>query len=341
MKMELILDRAKPCNVVHFHMCVSDAARRHTIYQTDKSKWRYGGVEPHVCPCGAKGHRIEKSLNTIHYYCQAPKIGSLFMATNYPKFKAFSVESSAIYSLWRLYKMTDESTVREIMFSRCRGHFSLLRDIEKNTAWRRQHLEAQEKQWIQEHLPYRPSKVFPEIVNWMQLFTNNIIDKTRFPFLVLNGDSQMGKTRFAARLLGESKTLILSCQNIGLPNLRTFRRHQRRCIVFDEASHIMVFNNKQVFQAGVDSVMLGQSNCNEHAYSVWLYGVPLIVSTNDWLLGATPEQKVWILRNSVQVDVKEPMWVESAPMYLMDEMENIQTDDHGIFGHSGGVDDVD
>ena len=237
--------------------------------------------------------------------------------------------------------MTDESTVREIMFSKCRGHFSLLRDIEKNTAWRRQHLEAQEKQWIQEHLPYRPSKVFPEIVKWMQLFTNNIIDKTRFPFLVLNGDSQMGKTRFAARLFGESKTLILSCQNIGLPNLRTFRRHQHRCIVFDEASHNMVFNNKQVFQAGVDSVMLGQSNCNEHAYSVWLYGVPLIVSTNDWLLGATPEQKVWILRNSVQVDVTEPMWVESATLYLMDEMENIQTGDHGIFGHTGGVDDVD
>jgi hypothetical protein len=145
MKMELTLDRAKPCNVVHFHMCVSDSARRHTILQMHKSKWRYGGVEPHVCPCGAKGHRVEKSLNTIHYYCQAPKIGSLFMATNYSKFKAFSVESSAIYSLWRLYKMTDESTVREIMFSRCRGHFSLLRDIEKNTAWRRQHMEAQEK----------------------------------------------------------------------------------------------------------------------------------------------------------------------------------------------------
>ena len=75
MNMELTLNRAKPCNVVHFHMCVSDAARRHSIHQTDKSKWRYGGVEPHVCPCGAKGHRIDKSLNTIHYYCQAPKIG--------------------------------------------------------------------------------------------------------------------------------------------------------------------------------------------------------------------------------------------------------------------------
>ena len=84
--------------------------------------------------------------------------------------------------------MTDESTVREIMFSRCRGHFSLLRDIEKNTAWRRQRMEAQEKQWIQDQFPYRPSKIFPEIMKWMQLFTDKIIDKTRFPFFVLNGD---------------------------------------------------------------------------------------------------------------------------------------------------------
>jgi hypothetical protein len=35
------------------------------------------------------------------------------------------------------------------------------------------------------------------------------------------------------------------------------------------------------------------------------------------------------------------MWVESATLYLMDERENIQTGDHGIFGHTGGVDDVD
>ena len=49
MKMELTLDRAKPCNVVHLHMCVSDTERRHTIFQTEKSKWRYGrGCSPCV-----------------------------------------------------------------------------------------------------------------------------------------------------------------------------------------------------------------------------------------------------------------------------------------------------
>ena len=341
MKMELTIDRVKPCNVVHFHMCVTDSERRHTWTSSEQDRWRYGGVPVHVSPCGAKGIRIEKSLNTIHYYCQAPKIGSLFMATNYPKFTAFAVESSAIYSLWRLYKMTDQSTIRELVRSRCRGFVSLQRDIRNNSAARRQEVEEAEKNWIQQRLPYCSSKVFPEIVKWMQLFTNPSNDRTRFPFLVLNGESQMGKTRFAARLFGESKTLILSCQNIGLPNLRSFRRDQHRCIVFDEASHTMVFNNKQVFQAGIDTVMLGQSNCNEHAYSVWLYGVPLVVSTNDWLLGASVEQQDWLSRNSVLVNVKEKMWVESAMLYLMDRVENIDSDEHEVQGLEGGVDDVD
>jgi len=103
----------------------------------------------------------------------------------------------------------------------------------------------------------------------------------------------------------------------------------------------MVLNNKLVFQAGIDNVMLGQSNCNEHVYSVWLYGVPLVVSTNDWLLGASLEQQDWNFRNSVLVNVKEKMWVESAMLYLMDWIENIDSFEHEVRGLDGGVDDVD
>ena len=121
------------------------------------------------------------------------------MATNYPKFTGFAVESSAIYSLWRLYKMTDQSTIKELMLSRCRAHGSLLRDIRNNSAWRRQDMEEAQKIWIQTRMPYRASKVFPEILKWMQLFTDTSVDRSRFPFLVLNGESQMGKIRFAAR----------------------------------------------------------------------------------------------------------------------------------------------
>ena len=91
-----------------------------------------------------------------------------------------------------------------------------------------------------------------------------------------------------------------------------------RCIVYDEASHDMVVANKQVFQAGLDEVMLGQSACNEHAYSAWLYAVPMVVSTNNWLLGATEEEVSWLQKNLIVVDVTEPMWWEENILALVD-----------------------
>jgi hypothetical protein len=50
-------------------------------------------------------------------------------------------------------------------------------------------MEEADKNWIQQRMPYGSTKVIPEIVKWTQLFTNTIIDRTRFPFLVLNGES--------------------------------------------------------------------------------------------------------------------------------------------------------
>jgi hypothetical protein len=141
--MELTLNRAKLHNVVHFHLCLSDLTQRHRLASLDV--WRYAGVKPHVTACGAKGNKVWKSVNTVHYYCQAPKIGSVFVYTNYERFTRFPVEGGAIYALWRLYKMTDASAIREITLSRCRGAAGYIRDIDANTNWRRNHQEKAEQ----------------------------------------------------------------------------------------------------------------------------------------------------------------------------------------------------
>ena len=332
-KMELTLNRAKLHNVVHFHLCLSDPSQRHRLAPLDP--WRYAGVKPHVTACGAKGNKVWKSVNTVHYYCQAPKIGSVFVRTNYERFTRFPVEGGAIYALWRLYKMTDASAIREITLSRCRGAAGYIRDINANTNWRRNHQEKVEQAWLQMRVPLKASKMYPAIFAWMQLFNNDSLVRTRFPFLVLNGPSHMGKTRYASQLFGIAKTLVLSCQGVLAPNLKPFRRHEHSCIVFDEGSHDMVFRNKQVFQAGVDVVMLGQSNCNEHAYACWLYGIPLVVSTNDWLVGASVDQAAWLNANSVVIQVTEPMWLESAPIALTDGVATMEQE-FDVGGHRAG-----
>ena len=87
-------------------------------------------------------------------------------------------------------------------------------------------------------------------------------------------------------------------------------------MLFAEAHHRMVFSNKQLFQAGLDEITLSQSNCQEHAYAVWMYGAPLIVSTNEWMLGAEPHEKAWLNANSRVVKVDSHLWV--------DQMEALQ-----------------
>ena len=44
----------------------------------------------------------------------------------------------------------------------------------------------------------------------------------------------------------------------------------------------------------------------------------MVVSTNDWLLGAKGEEITWLEKNSVVVKVTEPMWCEEAFLALTD-----------------------
>ena len=67
---------------------------------------------------------------------------------------------------------------------------------------------------------HKPPVFIPWVAEWMRLFSDHFGRNTRFPFLVLHGPSQHGKTTFAKQLYGPQKTLLLSCQNVQQPNLK-------------------------------------------------------------------------------------------------------------------------
>ena len=315
-KCEVTLAAKDPSrHLVHFHLQISDAQTRRKV--TDKAFWTFLGFQPHIQPTAGRGRYLYKAVSNGHYYAQSPKIGSIFVFTNYPCFKECPVDQAYVFGLWKRYKMEDDVAQQEIIRARGRGAKGYLQEIDFNRRWRQAQLEKAERLLVEWSLPLKPSKCFKVVLDWMKLFIDEYGRATRFPFLVLNGDSRLGKTRYAAQLWGKAHTLILSCQGVLKPNLKDFSR-AIRCIVYDEASHDMVVANKQVFQAGLDEVMLGQSACNEHAYSAWLYAVPMVVSTNNWLLGATEEEVSWLQKNSIVVDVTEPMWWEENILALVD-----------------------
>ena len=102
--------------------------------------------------------------------------------------------------------------------------------------------------------------------------------------------------------------------------MRTFDRTKHRAIVFDEAASSLIVAHKQVFQAGLDASLLGQSKTNSLAYSVWLHGVPLIVSTNSWLDDVDHAcDREWLLGNSVVIWVDEPMYFDRELLQLTND----------------------
>ncbi|CAE7662212.1 unnamed protein product [Symbiodinium microadriaticum] len=260
------------------------------------------GAQPHVQPVLGKGIYLTRALDAGHYYCQAPKIGSVHVATNYVAYRDFTVELQTIFNLWRRHKLENSVAKSELMTARGRGTRNYLAEIQHHEAWQQARRDAAVKALLETWMPWKPSRIVPAVVEWMQLVAT-VGTRARFPFLVLVGPSQYGKTEYARRLWDAARTLVLSCESIRQPNLKCFQRQVHTCIVFDEGSEEMVLSNRQLFQAGLNECMLAQSNCQEHCYSVWLYGIALAISTNTWL-GKDP----WLAKNAVVVRVDEPLW---------------------------------
>ena len=126
-------------------------------------------------------------------------------------------------------------------------------------------------------------------LKWLQQYVPESGLLRHMPMLMA-GKSRSGKTKKACSIFGQRHTLAVNCQGLGknLPSLREFRRSEHRCIVFDEISSDQVLANKLVFQAGIDKLTLAQSQCNAHAYDVWLYGVPMILCSNFFQMASMP-----------------------------------------------------
>ena len=309
LKMEVSLHRRQSENIVHFHACMTEHTGYHIKHEN--KYWEFAGAVPHFVPLQAKGPRqAEKAKFRLHYYVQAPKIGTVFVATNLTLDGV--IDATLIYQLWRQRKMLGCVARAQIQYQRCPSAKTWLEYIEFHENREQAAREEALRQVLALSLPLSRFKDLPVVKDWMCLYIDHWGKATRFKFLVLNGPSQMGKTRFAESLWGQQMTLVTSCQGVRSPNLKNFQRARHRCIVFDEASSAMVVNNKQLFQAGLDLCQLGQSQCNQHSYTTWLYAIPLIISTNDWLRDITDEgEKHWLEANSVLVEVTEPLFFQN------------------------------
>jgi hypothetical protein len=127
--------------------------------------------------------------------------------------------------------------------------------------------------------------------------------------LIYDGPSRTGKTERALSWFGQDRTLTVNCQGVRSPCLKDFETGGFRAICYEEASWELLWENRQLLQSGLNPVLLGQSQCNEHCYWVNVFGTPQLVTSNNFFEGCqSQEARAWIKANAFYVRVETPLY---------------------------------
>jgi hypothetical protein len=248
--------------------------------------------------------------NAGMYYLHAPKYGQLFSGGSLQPFRDYPVQGAWVLSLLQSEKIGFAEARREIV----RSAKDLPRLLANLDRWRqetgRMALEVQMRSTNQLLAATRkPFVKLPQVTAWLEHYS---VLRDRYCFLVLDGPSQMGKTRFSMSLVPEGCALELNMASAPQPDLRSFDSSVHTLILFDEAEPKQILAQKKLFQAPACLVKLGCSPTNCDAYDVYLHRRMLVVSANDWLAKLSrlpPADRGWLEANSFFVAVESPLFV--------------------------------
>ena len=298
---------------VHLHSCwVSKASRK---WATNMTRYCFGDSVPFrsrdAVSNRARGRSVTSAWHAGIYYVVAPKKGSLFTWSSVLPFQDFVVNAEWITVMWQMSKLTN--TVACEQYTLCKRdvkrHIQNVRDQECLEREQLLKKRLEEAQTIMAKT-LKPRKRIALVDDVWLVEQNEVRDRQRF--LVLDGPSVTGKTRFAILLRGAFRTLEVNCAAcLREPDLRAFEAGRHLCIVFDEAHCQMVIACKRLFQAPPASVQMAASATNCFGYSVCVHGVLLVVCSNTWrteLQSMSADDRDWLAANSVYVAVEQPLW---------------------------------
>ena len=80
-------------------------------------------------------------------------------------------------------------------------------------------------------------------------------------------------------------------------------------IIFDDVPNIYTYvnDNRAMFQAGPDGIVVNTSATNAFAHTIDLAGKPIIITSND----VPPADNAWILANARIVLIDSQAWIGS------------------------------
>ncbi len=277
---------------------------------------------------GGRGSRSATASYSGAFYLQVDKIGAVRQQGTVMPFTGYHVKDYWITTMLTSQKITFD-TARSLYVQclvRAENNVRQLDYVERMTLdmLAARDKEAAEADILKSEVAF---KSIPEVEAWRMQFSTV---RSRYLFLVLDGPSRTGKTRFAYSLsppptseMASPTTPSLSSppgsrQHVyyadcsgGLPDLRNFRRKQHRILVLDELHPKNAVLLKKIMQASNDEAIMGASPTMQHAYRVNSYQTMIVVTTNTWASGCEkmPIFDVdWLKANSVYVRVTSPLW---------------------------------
>ena len=82
-------------------------------------------------------------------------------------------------------------------------------------------------------------------------------------------------------------------------------RRLHKAILWDEVRADQALGAKEVFQRAPWVVSLGQTNCNQFAYEVWLYGIAHVLCSNRFAMSEAEHQSKedadWLSTNAIDI----------------------------------------
>ena len=264
---------------------------------------------PHVSSFISVNSRAQNAKWAGCFYVVCPKLGSLFSHSTKEMFVDYTVAPGWVTQMLSAKKISLD--VAQDLFVSCVGYVEPnLKALEVIRQHRQRKLIDSERMAVEHEIRrgQRPFKVVPQVEQWKEQY-NDLRD--RYKFLVLDGPSRTGKSRFAGSLARDpARFLNIDCSSATEPDMRDFRRGQHDVVCWDEGSPEMVLRVKKLAQASVDEVRLGQSATNLVSYRIWFHRTMLVVCSNVWWVSLEQlrsADKEWLLANSVYVFVDSPL----------------------------------